>query len=88
MSSFEASVLKFEFGRRPRFELAAVEGAPAEGTDLQVSGRDTRARGRAHPRLAVGTVIGSRFSDGDRVLQFAGGENDTPTIFARSPYIY
>ena len=88
MSNFKASALKFELGRRSRFELAAIESTPAEGVELKVSGLDTRVRGREYPRIAVGTVIGARFSDGDRVLQFAGGENDTPTIFARSPYIY
>ena len=71
--------LSFEFSRRPRFEMAKVTASE--------QGVSTSTAIREEPRTMVGTVLGA-LREGEQVLMMAGGDNDVPTVFARSPYVF
>lgn len=50
-------------------------------------GLSTSTASRSEPRTKVGTLLPDLRKD-EQVLMIAGGDNDVPTVFARSPYIF
>lgn len=65
-----------------RIEGATVTGEPGpEGYPMEVSGRD-------YPRTGVQNALSNGLAYGDRVVMFAGGENEYPVAIGLNPWVF
>jgi len=70
-----------EFNRFPKFEGSVASGVNPDGT-LNLNSYD-----RPDDRTEVATSSSIQMQMGDRVLQIAGGDYDTPTAVGMDPWI-